>query len=162
MENEMIEYEPVLYKVYIEVDEKNRITKIFSDLFEQPSDKSIFIEAGQGDRFTHAHLYLEKSLCDGMSYTYKYENEEIVERTEEEKQSDIVIVEPEPDPLEKAEQRIAQLEEELMVTNQYMTDLELASLANEQKAQELDAELTKTNQYMTDLELLVLENLPIQ
>lgn len=113
-----------MYKIYIEVDDKNRITKIFSDLFEAPSNESIFIEEGYGDKFVHAHLYLEKSVSD-FAYNYKYVNGEILERTEEEKNEDIVVTEPTPTPIEIANSKIEALEEELLITNQYLTDLEL-------------------------------------
>lgn len=154
----MMVYTPTLYEIYVEVDEKNRIVKIFSDLFEQPTDKSIFIEAGQGDRFAHAHLYLEKSIYDD-GYNYKYEDGEIVERTEEEKQSDITPVEPQPTELEIAQAKITELEEELLSTNTYLTEVEIAGLNNEAKAKALEEELKSTNQYLTDLELLVFENI---
>lgn len=159
MEDELIEYSPVPYSIYIEIDEKNRVTKIFSDLFEQPVEKSIFIEAGEGDRFAHAHLYLEKTLYNGVSYNYKYVDGAILERTDEEKASDIVIVEPQPTPLELMEIRVQELEAELLTTNLYMTDVEIASMETEMKAQSLEQELLVTNQYLTDLELLVLENI---
>lgn len=154
----MMVYTPTLYEIYVEVDEKNRIVKIFSDLFEQPTDKSIFIEAGQGDRFTHAHLYLEKPIYD-TAYNYKYEDGEVVERTEEEKQEDITHVEPQPTELEIAQAKIAELEEELLSTNTYLTEVEIAGLNNEAKANALEEELKSTNQYLTELELLVFENI---
>lgn len=159
LDSEMMVEMPTLYSIYIEVDNKERVTKIFSDLFEEPTDTAIFVEAGEGDRFTHAHLYLEKSIYDGMSFNYKYVDGEIVERTEEEKESDIVIVEPEPTPLELMEQRVEELEAELLATNLYMTEVEINSMGTEAKATALEEELQTTNQYLTDLELLVLENI---
>lgn len=148
-----------LYGVYIEVDSKDRVVKIFSDLFETPADTSILVEKGCGDRFAHAHLYLDKSLNDGVSFNYKYTDGEIIERTEEEKQSDIVITPQEPTELEKAVAKIANLENELQITNVMLTDIELNSLAHEDEALLLKEDLQTTNQYLTDLELLVLENI---
>ena len=43
MENEILEIEEVLYGIYIEHDTEKRIVKIFSDLFEQPNEKSILL-----------------------------------------------------------------------------------------------------------------------
>lgn len=116
-------------KIYIEVDDKSRIVKVFSSVFEEPTETSILLEEGHGDRFAHAHLYFEKPIYD-MGYTYKYVDGEVIERTEEEIQGDITPVESQPTELEVAQAKIKELEEELLMTNQYLTDLELLVYEN--------------------------------
>ena len=145
-------------EIYIEVDEQNRITKIFSSVFEEPKETSILLDKGHGDRFVHAHLYFEKPIFD-QSYNYKYEDGEVIERTEEEKQGDITPYEPQPTELEVAQAKIKELEQELLNTNTYLTEVEIAGLSNEARATALEEELKATNQYLTDLELLVFENI---
>lgn len=62
--------------VYVEINEKNQITKVFSDLFEQPTPTSIKIDEGFGDKFAHAQSqYFTKPIADENGiYNYTYEN----------------------------------------------------------------------------------------
>lgn len=117
------------HQLYIDIDEQCRVIKIFSTVFEKPSDESILLAEGYGDEYVHAHLYLKKPIYD-FGFNYKYIDGEVVERTDEEKQLDIPAKNSEPTPLELAEQRISSLEQELVVTNLYITDLELLILEN--------------------------------
>ncbi len=74
------------YKVYIEIDKRNNVTKIFSSVFEEASKNSILINEGFGDKYAHAQSnYLKKTLfnIDGIAQ-YKYENGKVVEKTVEE------------------------------------------------------------------------------
>lgn len=79
-------------RVYITIDEENRITRIEGE-YTLPSnlDGWTLIEEGAPcDRLNLAQShYLDKPLMtdDGI-YQYKYENEEVVERTEEEIDAD--------------------------------------------------------------------------
>lgn len=79
-------------RVYITIDEENRITRIEGE-YSLPSnlDGWILIEEGEPcDRLNLAQShYLEKGLTneDGI-YQYKYENEEVIERTQKEIDAD--------------------------------------------------------------------------
>lgn len=68
-------------KVYIEINANYEITKIFSSDFEEPTQTSIKIDEGYGDKFRHAqNLYLPKCLCkENGDYQYKYVNNQIME-----------------------------------------------------------------------------------
>lgn len=73
-------------KVYIKINEKNQVIAINSDLFVSDTSEWIEIDEGDGDKYAHAQgNYLPKSLItsDG-SYRYKYENDTIVELTDDE------------------------------------------------------------------------------
>lgn len=99
------------YKVYIKTDEKGRITAINSDAFLSSLDGWIEIDSGFGDRHHHAQgNYFDKPLFDNRGlFNYKYINNAVIERTEEEKNAEWV----EPTPQPTAEERIKQLEEAL-------------------------------------------------
>lgn len=72
--------QPIL--VYIETDMQNNVTKIFSSIFEQPTEKSIKIDDGYGDKYAHAqNLYLPKPLYNERGeFNYKYEGGRIYEQ----------------------------------------------------------------------------------
>ena len=73
-------------KVYIKINEKNQVTAINSELFIFDTSGWIEIDEGDGDKYAHAQgNYLPKSLItsDG-SYRYKYENDTVVELTDDE------------------------------------------------------------------------------
>ena len=94
--------------VMIKIDEKNRIIAIDSDSFIQDKSEWIEIDRGYGDKYYHAQTqYLSTPLInlDGI-YRYKFINNEILERTEEEiRQDKEEIVTPVTD-----QERIEQLE----------------------------------------------------
>lgn len=78
-------------RVYILIDNKNRITRIEGE-YSLPQDLTdfILIDEGEGDRYNLAQsLYLEKGLTteDGI-YQYKYVNDTVAERTQAEIDSD--------------------------------------------------------------------------
>ena len=94
-------------KRYITVDEQNRIIDGFSDAFRQPSDTDICINDRGGYQF---RLFPggEENPClydwGHMIPLYKYENGEVIRRTEEEIAADIAaipVVEPEPTETER-------------------------------------------------------------
>lgn len=116
-------------KIYIEIDTENRVIKSFSSVFETPTENSIFLEDGYGDKFAHAHLYFKKPIWD-EAYNYKYVDGELIERSEEEKQGDITPYESQPTEMEIAQSKIVELEKELKMTNQYLTELELLVFEN--------------------------------
>ena len=99
-------------KHYITVDEQNRIVNGFSDAFHQPTETDICINEKGGYQF---RLYQDgeenPSLFDwnGMIPLYKWENSEVVRRTEEELEADraaIPVPEETPTQLDRVEAQV--------------------------------------------------------
>ena len=78
------------YIVYIKIDNKNRIIAINSSAFISDVSGWIEIDSGEGDRYHHAQgNYLDKSLLTEEGYyRYKYENNNIIERSKDEIDTD--------------------------------------------------------------------------
>ena len=78
-------------RVFIKIDDNNRITRIEGE-YTLPQDLTdwILIDEGYGDKYNLAQThYLEKGLTTADDiYQYKFENEEVVERTEGEIEAD--------------------------------------------------------------------------
>lgn len=97
-------------RVYITIDEENRITRIEGE-YSLPSnlDGWILIEEGEPcDRLNLAQShYLEKGLTtdDGI-YQYKYENEEVTERTQKEIDADKQAIPVVPTQMETLEAQV--------------------------------------------------------
>ena len=96
-------------RVFIKIDDNNRITRIEGE-YTLPQDLTdwILIDEGYGDKYNLAQShYLEKGLTteDGI-YQYKYENEEVTERTEEEIEADREAIPITPTPLEQLEAQV--------------------------------------------------------
>ena len=90
--------EPDPYHVYVQTDEKGRITAVNSSAFVS-ADWGTEIDSGFGDKYHHAQgnyfpqpIYTE----DGIP-RYKLEDGQAVERTEEEIEADRAAL-PEPEP----------------------------------------------------------------
>ena len=102
-------------KHYIAVDNQNRIVGGFSDAFRQPTETDICINEQGGYQF---RLFPngEENPClfdwDGMIPLFKYKNGQVVKRTEEEIEADRAVL-PVPETKPTAEERIAELEEQL-------------------------------------------------
>lgn len=79
------------HKVYILVDENRRIKAINSDVFLSNATNWLLIDEGTGDKYHHAQgNYLNKPIMDDDGvYNYKFVNNEIQERSNEEKAADI-------------------------------------------------------------------------
>lgn len=96
-------------KVYILMDDNNRVIRIEGG-YTTPADLTDWIEIdeGTGDKYNlcQSH-YLEKGLMteDGI-YQYKYENEEVVERTQEEMDADRQAIPVVPTDAEKLEAQV--------------------------------------------------------
>ncbi|AOR23019.1 hypothetical protein [Clostridium taeniosporum] len=75
-------------KVYIKVDKNNCITQIESSISNIDFINYIYIDEGYGQKYAHAqNYYLDKSLMDMQGrYNYKYEDNKVVELTDEEKE----------------------------------------------------------------------------
>ena len=84
-------------KHYITVDEQNRITNGFSNAFRQPSETDICINE-HGMRQFRIFPDVEENPAlyewDHMIPLYKYENGEVVRRTQEEIDEDIAALPP--------------------------------------------------------------------
>lgn len=100
-------------KHYITIDDKNRIVDGFSDAFRQPSDTDICINDKGGYQFRLFPNGEENpSLFDWHDRIplYKWENSEVVKRTEEEIEADRPKI-PESDPVPTLDERVTTLEE---------------------------------------------------
>ena len=77
-------------RVYIKLDEADNIININSEIFIEDTTDWIEIDEGEGDKYSHAQgNYLSKSLRTSEGYyRYKYDNGDVVERSEEEINSD--------------------------------------------------------------------------
>ena len=79
------------YKVYVKLDENNCITGVESDLNLEDTTGYVQIDEGLGDKYSHAqgnYFPRDKPLRDSQGRgNYKYVNNEVVELTDEEKES---------------------------------------------------------------------------
>ena len=77
-------------RVYIKLDEADNIININSEIFIEDTTDWIEIDEGEGDKYSHAQgNYLSKSLRTSEGYyRYKYDNGDVIERSEEEINSD--------------------------------------------------------------------------
>lgn len=72
--------------VYIKTDSNSNITDINSDVFINDIDSWIKIDEGIGDKYTHAqgNYFSESLTTENGIYRYKYIDNEIIEKTDEE------------------------------------------------------------------------------
>ena len=112
--------ENIKIKVYIKTNEQNVITDINSSIFLNNIEGYIQVDEGSGDKYAHAQgNYLDKSLVDESGrFNYKFENGQILELTEEEKNS--LFKKPEPAPSKQEEINSALLEENANIRLQLM------------------------------------------
>lgn len=77
-------------KVFIKLDDEDNIININSEIFIEDTSDWIEIDEGEGDKYSHAQgNYLPKPLRTSEGYyRYKYYNGDVVERSEEEINSD--------------------------------------------------------------------------
>ena len=87
-----MEFENKPYGVYVKIDETNRIIDINSDAFLLDLTDWIKVDEGYGDKHHHAQgNYLPGPLTDERGiYRYKLMDDEAVERTTEEMDTDYV------------------------------------------------------------------------
>ena len=109
-----------LIKVYVKTNENNIITTINSSIFLNNIEGYIQIDEGSGDKYAHAQgNYLDKSLVDESGrFNYKFENGQILELTEEEKNS--LFKKPEPTPSKQEMINSSLLEENANIRLQLM------------------------------------------
>ena len=74
------------YKVYIKIDNNNQIININSSAYLKDASGWIEIDKGQGFKYQHAqNYYLKKPIKKNRkNYNYKWENNQIVECSDEE------------------------------------------------------------------------------
>ena len=77
-------------RVFIKTDDKNRVTAVNSEIFISDTTGWTEIDRGDGDRYVHAQgNYFPKSLTISEGYyRYKYDNGNVIERSEDEINSD--------------------------------------------------------------------------
>ncbi len=87
------------YVVYIRVDDAGRITDIGSSAFLADTDGWTRIDEGFGDKYHHAQgNYLPLSLRDERGICrYLWDGQEVVERTREAMDADVMKTEPATD-----------------------------------------------------------------
>lgn len=78
-------------KVYVKIDEKKRVTAVFSSIFLRNTEDWIMIAEGYGDNFVHISSdFFGKSIYEEHFVPrYKYENGNVFERSAEEIAADI-------------------------------------------------------------------------
>lgn len=120
-----------IIKVYIKTNENNIITAINSSIFLNNIEGYIQVDEGIGDKYAHAQgNYLDKSLVDESGrFNYKFENGQILELTEEDKNS--LFQKPEPTPSKQEKINSALLEENANIRLQLI------------KQQKINAEIMK-------------------
>lgn len=106
-------------KVYIKIDANNCIVDINSSIFLEDIKDYIKIDEGTGQKYAHAQNYyfpIEKPLKNSKGIpNYKYENDEIVALTEEEKLNLFPVQEKEPTETEILQKQL--LETQAIVAN---------------------------------------------
>lgn len=101
------------YTVYVRADETGRIVEVNSIAFMADTAGWTAIDEGYGDKYHHAqgnYFPLPLYGTDGCA-NYKMENGVVLERTEEEKETEISN---RPKPLPTGEERLAALEEAML------------------------------------------------
>ena len=122
-----------LYQVYIRKDERDAILEIQSSTFLTETEGWIQIDEGAGDQYHHAQRhYLPDSLftMDGFP-RYRWTDDSIVERTEEELEADRLPIRKE----QKIQKRKADLEAYLLSHTLQWTDGETYSITEEKQNQ---------------------------
>lgn len=105
---------PELYTVYIQIDDASRIIAINSSAFLPSTEGWIEIDRGLGDKYHHAQgNYLSKPLYEERGIpVYKYVDGEVLERSQEEIDSDYHEPVPQPSETDIALVELAALESE--------------------------------------------------
>lgn len=72
--------------VYIKTDSNGNITDVNSDIFIEDTENWIKIDEGTGDKYAHAqgNYFSESLTTENGIYRYKYIDNEIIEKTDEE------------------------------------------------------------------------------
>lgn len=107
----LIENEPT--KVYIKTDSSGNVTAVNSNIFLSNLVGWTYIDEGHGDKYAHAQgNYFDKPIMtDEGIYRYKYIDNAVDEKTEEEIAEEIGQL-PEPEPTEN--ERLTALENAML------------------------------------------------
>lgn len=110
-------------KIYARINEEGIVTKLFSSVFEQPLESDKLVEEGHEEYHAHVHLKYELMDING-DYNYKFEDDKMVELTDEQKAELFPKVEPVIEPT------LEEKYEELKVKNEELEAcvMELAEL----------------------------------
>ena len=103
-----------MYKVYIQIDDDNKVYNINSDSFIDNTSEWLLVDEGVGEIYLYAQqAYLPKPKRDdnGM-LMYRYINNEFIERSEEERLEEFKNRFPET-PSNNLDDRVKVLEESL-------------------------------------------------
>lgn len=105
---------PELYTVYIKIDDALRIVAINSSAFLPSTEGWAAIDHGAGDRYHHAQgNYFPKPIYEERGIPiYKYVDNEVLERTQEEIDADYHEPVPQPSETDIALVELAALESE--------------------------------------------------
>ena len=91
--------EKTVFGVYVRADSAERVVAVGSDAFETDTEGWVKIDEGTGDRYRHAqNNYLAAPLIDARGiYRFKLEDGQVVARTQEEMDAEVVppVVPPE-------------------------------------------------------------------
>ena len=105
---------PELYTVYIQIDDASRIIAINSSAFLSSAEGWVAIDEGLGDRYHHAQgNYFPKPIYEERGIpVYKYVDDKVLERTQEEIDADYHEPVPQPSETDIALVELAALESE--------------------------------------------------
>lgn len=116
-------------KHYITVDERSRIVNGFSDAFRSPSDTDICINEQGGYQFRLFPGGEENPPLHEWPHMiplYKYENGEVVKRTEEEIGADVADI-PVPEVKPTTEERVSDLEDTTSALEDAICEMDAAN-----------------------------------
>ena len=109
---EILMYQP--YKVLVRVDNARRVVEINSDAFITDTNGWVEIDSGWGDKYHHAQSnYFPKPIYEERGIpVYKYVDNGVLERTQEEIDADYHEPVPQPSETDIAPVELAALETE--------------------------------------------------
>ena len=148
--------EQTTYSVYARVDDKNRVTKIFSDCFEQPEMNDVWIKSGFGDEYVHTGYY--QIYNDDGTYRYKIRNGRLSERAEYEREEELYAsdisteISALKDKLDKTDyQTIKRIEK--IILEQFYSSLDEESISSLNERQSYRDEINRLQAEQASLEV---------
>lgn len=119
------------YKVFIKINANKEITAVNSSEFLSDTEGWIEIDSGIGDKYHHAqNNYFNNPLTDENGlYNYKFVDGAVIERTNEDKASDLTRIE--------AQKEIAELKTKLAQTDYIAAKIAEGAATKEEYAAEI-------------------------
>lgn len=119
------------YKVYIKINANEEITAVNSSEFLPDTEGWIEIDSGIGDKYHHAqNNYFNKPLSDENGlYNYKFVDGAVIERTNEDKASELTRIE--------TQKEIAELKAKLAQTDYIAAKIAEGAATKEEYAAEI-------------------------